>query len=261
MSDLTTELSAPLPGIVLDPERIKAVIFDMDGVLTDTATVHGAAWALTFNAFLEARSPGALPFSRDDYLRHVDGKARLDGVRDFLRARSIELPMGSPDDTPETPTIHGLALRKNTAFRAVLAAEGARAFPDTVAFIDRLEAAGVRIAAISASKNAEDVLRAAGIRERFAVLVDGLVAAERGIPGKPAPDVFLTAAAELGFGPAEAAIAEDAVSGVRAGRAGDFALVLGVAREGTPRALREAGADSVVSSFDAVTIKGDSGRA
>ena len=261
MPDQTTELSPPLPGLFLDPLRIKAVIFDMDGVLTDTATVHEAAWALIFNAFLEARSPGSLPFSRDDYLRHVDGKARLDGVRDFLLTRSIELPEGSTDDSPETPTVQGLAKRKNTAFRAVLAAKGAKAFPDTVDFIDRLEAAGVRIAAISASKNAEDVLRSAGIRERFPVLVDGLVAAERGIPGKPAPDVFLTAVAELGFGPANAAIAEDAVSGVRAGRAGEFALVLGVAREGTPRALREAGADSVVSSFDAVTIKGDSGRA
>lgn len=261
MPDQTTELSPPLPGIVLDPERIKAVIFDMDGVLTDTATVHEAAWALIFNAFLEAHSPGALPFSRDDYLRHVDGKARLDGVRDFLLTRSIELPMGSPDDSSEMATIQGLAQRKNTAFRAVLAAKGARTFPDTVDFIDRLEAAGVRIAAISASKNAEDVLRSAGIRERFPVLVDGLVAAERRIPGKPAPDVFLTAAAELGVGPANAAIAEDAVSGVRAGRAGDFALVLGIARDGTPRALREAGADSVVSSFDAVTIKGDSERA
>lgn len=257
MLEPTSDGAAPPAEVVIDPGRIKAVIFDMDGVLTDTAKVHEAAWSLIFNAFLQEQSPEAAPFSHDDYLRHVDGKSRLSGVRDFLAERGIVLPEGNTDDPSGAKTIQGLAKRKNAAFRAVLTANGASAFPDTVAFIDRLKAAGIAVAAISASRNAEDVLRSAGIRDRFAVLVDGVVAADRGIHSKPAPDVFVEAARELGVKVTEAVVAEDAVSGVRAGHQGGFALVIGVARGGTPQALLEAGADSVVSSFDAVTIRGD----
>jgi beta-phosphoglucomutase family hydrolase len=243
-----------MSAVELQPRRVRAVIFDMDGVLTETATVHEAAWAKIFDRFLAAR-PGAFrPFSHDDYLRHVDGKPRLDGVRDFLAARGIELPEGSPDDAADADTVHGLGRRKNDVFREVLETAGATAYADAVRFLDRLEASGVSVAAISASRNAEAVLRSAGIRDRFAVLVDGVVSAERGITGKPAPDIFLEAAADLGVAPGEAVVAEDAVSGIRAGKQGGFALVLGIARNADPATLREAGADAVVDSFDAVAI-------
>lgn len=244
-----------MSDVTLDPKETLAVILDMDGVLTDTATTHEAAWARTFDAFLAARGGSFRPFGHADYLRHVDGKPRLDGVRDFLASRGISLPEGAADDAPDAPTVHGLGRRKNAAFRAVLAAEGCRAFPDAVALLDRLAAAGIRVAAISASRNAEDVLASAGIRGRFGVLVDGVAAAERGIRGKPAPDVFLAAARALGVEPGRAAVVEDATAGIVAGRQGGFRPVVGLARGGDSKALREAGADAVVESLTAVSIE------
>ncbi len=229
----------------------------MDGVLTDTAAIHEAAWARTFDAFLERRGEPFRPFSHDDYLRHVDGKPRLDGVRDFLASRGTALDLGNADDGPGAPTVHGLGREKNAAFRVVLECQGIRAFADAVRLLDRLARAGIGVAAISSSRNAEDVLRAAGIRDRFAVLVDGQVSQARGIPGKPAPDIFLAAAQELRTAPEQAAVAEDATAGVEAARRGDFAFVLGVARSGGAKALTAAGADAVVASFDAISIRGE----
>ncbi len=246
-----------MPAATLDPNEIDAVIFDMDGVLTDTAGVHERAWARTFDAFLEARGEPARPFSHHDYLEHVDGKPRLDGVRDFLASRGIELAEGSADDPADATTVNGIGTRKNAAFRAVLEGDGIDAFADAVEFLDRLAAAGIKVAAISSSRNAEDVLAAAGIRDRFPVLVDGVVSSERGLTGKPAPDIFLAAAHDLGVAPGRAAIVEDATAGVTAGCRGGFALVLGLARSGDFDALREAGADAVVASFTAVSILGE----
>ena len=229
----------------------------MDGVLTDTAAIHEAAWARTFDAFLERRGEPFRPFSHDDYLRHVDGKPRLDGVRDFLASRGITLDPGNPDDPSGAPTVHGLGREKNAAFRAVLESQGIAAFADAVHLLDRLAAAGIEVAAISSSRNAKDVLRAAGIRDRFAVLVDGQVSQALGIPGKPAPDIFLAAAQELRVAPEQSAVAEDATAGVEAARQGDFAFVLGIARNGGAEALTAAGADAVVASFDTVSIRGE----
>jgi trehalose 6-phosphate phosphatase len=242
----------------LDPARIRAVIFDMDGVITDTARLHAAAWKQVFDEFLRehARDHGGTfaEFTMADYRRHVDGKPREDGVRDFLAARGIRLPEGEAGDGPEQCTIVGLGTRKNARFRALLRSEGATAFSDATAFAQRLRRAGIKIAAISSSRNADDVLRAAGVRGLFAVLVDGSVAAERGIRGKPQPDIFLEAARELGVAASAAAIAEDATAGVAAGRGGGFAIVIGIARNGDADALRRAGADHVLTSFDQVSI-------
>jgi trehalose 6-phosphate phosphatase len=246
-----------MPAIILDPQQILAVILDMDGVLTDTATTHEAAWARTFDTFLASRGQSFRPFSREDYRRHVDGKPRLDGVRDFLASRGVTLPEGDPLDSAEAATVHGLGVAKSAAFRAVLEGEGVDAFADATAFLDRLAAAGLRAAAVSASRNVEAVLTAAGIRDRFTVLIDGVVAAERGIPGKPAPGSFLAAARALGVEPARAAVAEDATAGITAARRGGFALVLGIARDGDPTALLAAGADAVVASLAAVSIRGE----
>jgi trehalose-phosphatase len=234
---------------LIDPVRIRAVILDMDGVITDTARLHEAAWKETFDPMLSEHGRQA-PFSTDDYLRHVDGKRREDGVRDFLAARGITLPEGARGDAASRNTVRGVARRKDQRFKALLERGGATAYPDTMQFIDRLQHAGIRVAAISASRNADAVLEAAGVRDRFAVLIDGRVAAERALTGKPAPDVFLEAARALGIEPAHAAIAEDSLAGVEAGRRGGFALVIGVARNGDADALGRAGADVVVSSFD-----------
>jgi alpha,alpha-trehalase len=249
--------TAPDGTIRIDPERIDAVIFDMDGVLTNTAIIHERAWARTFDGFLERRCERFRPFSPEDYRRYVDGKPRLDGVRDFLGSRGIALPEGSADDPPGAATLRGLGRQKNDAFRAALADGGVECFADAVDFLDRLAAAGIRVAAVSSSRNAEEVLAAAGIRGRFPVLVDGVVSAARGIAGKPAPDIFLTAARDLGVAPGRTAVAEDATAGVEAARRGEFDLVLGIARDGDPAALAAAGADAVVASFAAVPIEGE----
>ncbi|MCB1991655.1 MAG: trehalose-phosphatase [Geminicoccaceae bacterium] len=249
-------MSAAAP--VLDPSRIDAVILDMDGVLTDTARTHEAAWKTVFDAFLEARDGrGFAPFTTADYRRHVDGKPRLDGVRDFLASRGIDLPLGGSDDAPDAPTIRALGRRKNQAFLDRVAREGVSAFADAVAFVDRARRADLKVAAISASRNAEAVLTAAGIRPLFQVLVDGTVATAEGLAGKPAPDVFLAAVEALGVPASRAAIVEDAVAGIEAGCRGGFGLVVGVARDGETAGLAAAGAASVVASLDHLHIKGD----
>ena len=233
------------------PAPVRLCLFDLDGVLTRTAAVHTRAWAQVFDEFLErqARRRGGpfRPFDPEaDYLRHVDGKPRAAGVRDFLASRGIALPEGSPDDGPGAETVHGLGRRKNDLLLALVEREGVEVFPSSIDYVRAVRDAGLRTAVVSSSANTQAVLRAVGIEDLFDVRVDALVAEERGLPGKPAPDTFLAAAELLGGGPESAAVFEDAQSGVAAGRAGRFAFVVGVDRGGNADALRAAGADVVV---------------
>lgn len=235
-------------------DRFDAVLFDLDGVLTATAKAHAACWKRMFDAFLERRAretgESLAPFDvARDYLLHVDGKPRYDGVRDFLRSRGIELPEGTPEAPPDEESVRGLGNRKNELVEEFIRNEGVEVFEGSVAWVRALRAAGLRTAVVSSSSNCEVVLRAAGIAELFDARVDGVVAERLGLSGKPAPDTFLAAARELGVEPARAVVVEDALSGVRAGRAGGFGLVIGVARHGNAEALREAGADRVVDDL------------
>lgn len=227
-----------------------AVLFDLDGVLTPTATVHRRAWKRTFDRVLTAHvGEQADPFTTDDYLRYVDGKPRFDGVHSFLVSRGIELPAGEPDEEPSLESETGVGNLKNREFTTVLREEGVDAYPGSVTLLDHLLKAGVAVAVVSSSANAEAVLEAAGLRSRFEVIVDGIVAHRRGLPGKPAPDTFLAAARDLGVEAADTVVVEDALSGVQAGVAGGFGLVVGVDREGQATALSEAGAHVVVSDL------------
>ena len=238
----------------------EGVLFDLDGVLTPTAEVHMRAWSEMFNGFLTAYAagecdidptPGAdtSPYTDADYFAHVDGKPRYDGVRDFLTARGIELPEDSAEDTVDHVTVSGLGDRKNHAFNEVLARDGVAAYPGSVALLDHLRELDLALAVVSSSVNAPAVLAAAGIADRFHSVVDGEVAREAGLAGKPAPDTFLHAATALGVATEAAVVVEDAVSGVRAGAAGGFAMVIGVDRGAGDDALREAGATLVVSDL------------
>lgn len=240
-------------------DPLDAVLFDLDGVLTPTAEVHMRAWARLFEPYLEAR--GVAPYTAQDYFAHIDGKPRYEGVRSLLRARGIELPYGAPDDSPDADTVCGLGNRKNSVFTAVLESDGVTPYPGSVAFLDALaDRGGVAVAIVSSSKNARAVLTAAGLIDRFEVIVDGVVAAEHGIAGKPAPDTYLYAAELLGVPAARAVVVEDAHSGVEAGRAGHFGHVLGVNRGAGREGLLASGADIVVDDLgelvDAVA-KGD----
>jgi alpha,alpha-trehalase len=224
-----------------DVQQLEAVIFDTDGVITHTAAVHFSAWKDVFDEFLGAHATGAdaEAFSDADYRIHVDGIGRYDGVDAFLRSRGFELPRGNPDDAPGDATVCAVGNKKNASFAAAIERHGVRPYVTTRRFIDALHAAGVRTAVISASKNCEMVLRAADMLDLFEVRVDGNDAAEIGFPGKPAPDVFLEAARRLGVDPAASAVVEDAISGVRAGRAGGFGLVVGLDRTRNPEPLAE----------------------
>ncbi len=239
---------------VVDLARFQAVLFDLDGVLTDTARVHTAAWKETFDDFLRERAIDTgqpfVPFDPDaDYKRYVDGMPRYDGVRRFLSSRGIELPEGEPSDPPTALTVHGLGNRKNDLVTALFDRGGIEPYPGSVRLVERLRTAGVATAVVSSSRNCVEALRAAGISHLFDAVVDGVVAAELGLPGKPAPDTFLEAARRLGVPVDRAVVVEDAISGVQAGRAGGFALVVGVDREGQPEQLVAAGADVVVADL------------
>lgn len=225
-----------------------AALFDLDGVLTPTAEVHMAAWSRMFNQFLADRGDQR-PYTDADYFAQVDGKPRYDGVRDFLASRGIELPEGDPSDPAEAETVCGLGNRKNTAFAAVLASDGVRPYPGSVRFLDYLAAQGTKVAVVSSSANADAVLRAAGLRDRFEVLVDGVLARRENLPGKPSPDTYAYAARALGVPNERAVVFEDAVSGVASGRAGGFGLVVGVDRGAGASVLRESGADLVVGDL------------
>jgi beta-phosphoglucomutase family hydrolase len=229
------------------------VLFDLDGVITDTAAVHRACWKEAFDAFLAARAEAGgeafRPFEDEDYLRYVDGRPRYDGVRAFLASREIRLPDGDPDDPPDAETVCGLGNRKNARIGPALAEKGVDVFPGSVAWLEQLRDRGFRTALVSASANAATVLEVTGLLDAFEARVDGEVLAQEGIAGKPAPDSFLEAARRLEVAPERAVVVEDARSGVEAGRAGGFGLVVGVARHGDADALREAGADLVVDDL------------
>lgn len=225
-----------------------AALFDLDGVITPTAEVHRQAWARMFTDFLADR-PDVAPYTEDDYFAHVDGKPRYEGVASFLASRGIELPHGNPGDDPTRETVCGLGNRKNDYFRDVLDSDGVEPYPGSVALLDHLARRGVRLALVSSSRNAMPVVEAAGLADRFEVVVDGVVAARDGIAGKPEPDTYVAAAERLGVPTAKAVVLEDAVSGVQAGAAGGFGLVIGVDRGAGADVLREHGADLVVSDL------------
>lgn len=228
----------------------EAVLFDLDGVITPTATVHAAAWKETFDHVLRVTSGHDFtPFEESDYLAYVDGRPRYDGVAEFLRSRSIELPWGDPGDPPGTTTVCAVGNLKNELVGVILDRDGVAPYPGSVALLDHLDRVGVKVAIVSSSANARRVLASAGLEERFEVRVDGVVAADLGLEGKPSPQPFLEAARRLGTDPARAVVVEDALSGVEAGAAGGFGLVIGVDREGDPAVLQAAGADLVVSDL------------
>ncbi|MEU5025233.1 HAD family hydrolase [Streptomyces milbemycinicus] len=230
------------------PESVRACLFDLDGVLTRTAVIHAAAWKEMFDDFLRRREgPGFRPFDKvDDYDEYVDGRPRADGVRTFLASRGIELPEGTDQDPPDLDTVHGLGTRKNALVLEKIREEGVEAYPGSVRFAEAVRAAGLRTAVVSSSANCRDVLISAKIEHLFEVRIDGVVAAERGLAGKPRPDTFLEAARDLGVAPAAAAVFEDALAGMEAGRDGRFGCVVGVDRVGQAEALRAHGADIVV---------------
>jgi beta-phosphoglucomutase family hydrolase len=233
------------------PPQIIACLFDLDGVLTRTASIHAAAWKQMFDEFLRARSERTgepfVPFDAGgDYDAFVDGKQRLDGTRGFLRSRGIDLPEGDPSDPPGAPTVNGLSSRKNELVLRLLDEGHIEVFDDSVSYVRAVRAAGLATAVVSSSANTAQVLDAVGIADLFDARIDGVVAAERHLAGKPAPDTFIAGAAAIGAGPATAAVFEDALAGVEAGRAGGFALVVGVDRVGQAEELRDHGADVVV---------------
>ncbi|MFR9787294.1 beta-phosphoglucomutase family hydrolase [Streptomyces sp. MB22_4] len=233
------------------PDGIQACLFDLDGVVTKTAVVHAAAWKETFDAFLRAHEgPGTRPFDAvADYDEYVDGRPRADGVRAFLDSRGIHLPEGTPGDPPDAPTVHGLGNRKNELLLERIRTGGVEAYEGTLRYLEAVRAEGLRTAIVSSSANCRDVLRAVGAEHFFDVRIDGVVAAERRLPGKPHPDTFLAAAHDLGVEPSRAAVFEDALAGMDAGRAGGFGYVVGLDRVGQGDALYAHGASVVVKDL------------
>jgi beta-phosphoglucomutase family hydrolase len=236
------------------PDRITTCLFDLDGVLTQTARVHARAWKEMFDDFLrdwsERTGEPFHPFDRPtDYDEYVDGKPRLDGVHSFLESRGIDLPMGSPTDPPEAETVHALGTRKNDLVLEFIREQGVEPYEGSVRFVEAARGQGLRRAVVSSSTNCLDVLVAAGIDRLFEVRIDGAVAEREHLAGKPAPDTFLAGARRLAAEPADAAVFEDALAGVEAGRAGNFGWVVGVDRTGQAEALRRRGADVVVQDL------------
>ncbi|HEY1511348.1 MAG TPA: beta-phosphoglucomutase family hydrolase [Solirubrobacteraceae bacterium] len=236
------------------PSEIEACLFDLDGVLTQTAKVHAAAWKQMFDAYLRRRAQSRGEEFREfdehgDYDEYVDGKPRYEGVSAFLASRQIELPQGLPDDPPEAETIDGLGNRKNEIVLELIRRDGVQAYEGSVRYVQAARASGMPCAVVSSSTNCRDVLIAVGMLELFEVIVDGHVAHDEHLAGKPAPDTFVSAGRKLGVEPRGAAVFEDALAGVEAGRAGGFGVVVGVDRVGQAAALRRHGADLVVSDL------------
>jgi beta-phosphoglucomutase family hydrolase len=244
------------------PDGVTACLFDLDGVLTDTAAVHSAAWKQTFDDFLQQQADRDdskfQPFTKTDYIDYVDGKPRADGVRDFLASRDITLPEGEPDDSPGSATVNGLGNRKNVELLDRIHTDGVKVFEGSRRYLEAARDAGLRRAVVSSSANTKDVLEVTGLAEFIELRVDGVTGREEHLKGKPAPDTFLAAADRLGVDPAAAAVFEDALAGVEAGRAGKFGVVVGVDRVGQADALAEHGATIVVSDL-AELLDGDHG--
>jgi beta-phosphoglucomutase family hydrolase len=236
------------------PDTVRACLFDLDGVLTDTASVHKKAWKAMFDSYLRDRAKRTgqqfVPFDIDaDYLTYIDGKKREDGVRSFLAARGITLPEGDLDDDPSAQTVHGLGNRKNERFQQTIREDGVKVFEGSRHYLESVTAAGLAVAVVSSSANTSEVLETTGLDKFVQQRVDGVTMREQHIAGKPAPDSFLRAAELLGMKPAEAAVFEDALAGVEAGRRGHFGFVVGVDRIGQGEALRRNGADVVVTDL------------
>ena len=236
------------------PDGVTACLFDLDGVLTDTAAVHNTAWKATFDEFLRARAEASgeafVPFDPGaDYNIYVDGKRREDGVRSFLSSRGITLPEGTPDDPPDAPTVHGVGNRKNELLLQTIDRDGVRVYEGSRRYLQAATEAGLRRAVVSSSANTGQVLEVTGLAQYVEVRVDGVTAREEDLPGKPAPDTFLRAAELLGVEPAQAAVFEDALAGVEAGRAGRFGAVVGVDRVDHAEALAQHGATCVVQDL------------
>ena len=236
------------------PDGIRGCLFDLDGVLTKTAQVHDAAWQEMFDGYLRERSRRTgerfVPFDRvADYENFVDGKPRADGTRSFLQSRGIELPEGSPDDPPDAETVEGLSNRKNEILLRRIDEDGVEAYPGSVRYVRAVRDAGLRRAVVTSSANCRDVLASAGLEDLFETHIDGLTVEREHLRGKPAPDSYLAGARALGLEPSTAAVFEDALAGVAAGRAGRFGFVVGVDRLGQADALAEHGADVVVTDL------------
>ena len=238
----------PEPTLGL-PDHVTACLFDLDGVLTDTAAVHRAAWKATFDPVLAKH--GQPPFTQDDYDEYVDGKPRLDGVRDFLRSRKLDVPEGEDGDGPDAETVNGIAERKNRDVLNRIRTDGVKVFPGSRRYLEAAEQAGLRRIVVSSSANTADVLEVTGLDRFIEGRVDGVTVKQLGSPGKPAPDSFLAGAREAGVDAAQAAVFEDATAGVEAGRRGSFGFVVGVNRldDHHAAALREHGADVVVDDL------------
>lgn len=238
----------------LTPEHFDAVLFDLDGVITPTANLHALSWQRMFDPFLEMRSRATgqpwYPLDLDqDYKHYLDGRIRYEAVAAFLASRQISLPYGTPDDAPGHDTICALGNLKDQLFEGILQSEDLQAYPGSIALIEYCRTQGFQIAVVSSSRNCESVLRRISLLDRFPVRIDGIVAEQLNLPGKPAPDTYLKAAAELDVAPQRAVVIEDAIAGVQAGRAGGFGLVVGVDRHGDPDRLWQQGADLVVQDL------------
>ncbi|UFN47984.1 beta-phosphoglucomutase family hydrolase [Roseomonas sp. OT10] len=252
--------ATPRRALPLAPGELRAWLFDLDGVVTQTGALHAEAWKRLFDPVLERmqgpgdHSPFRLP---EDYTAHVDGRPRLEGIRTFLAARGLDLPEGGPEDPAGAPTVQGLARRKDALFHEALSEQGVVVFPGSLRLMHALRGAGARLACVSASRNARPVLERAGLTGMFDVILGGEELAQQGLAGKPAPDSFLAAARALGTPPERCVVIEDALAGVEAGRAGGFGLVIGVDRGAGHAALREAGADLVVDDLGGAAAGAD----
>lgn len=253
-------VDSPARIVSTSARAFDAVIFDMDGVVTDTAAVHSVAWKRMFDEYLRLRAARAgevfLEFTHaHDYRTYVDGRPRYEGVAAFLAARDLHLPAGAPDDPAGAETVCGLGNRKNVLFNAIIASSGARVYGSTLVLIHDLIDQGIKVGLATSSRNSALILERTQTASLFGTMVDGLVAERLGLKGKPAPDIFVTASSNLGVPCARAIVVEDAVSGVKAGAAGGFGLVIGVAREDNARELHENGADLVVRDLAEVSVE------